>query len=298
MAAPEGTAKNEDQSENLMFDLSNLRNRIRNFIDKQHYDCALFWADKLVSLSDAVEDVFWYAQAMYYTGQYHSAIHLLTSRKLDKTYSACRYLTAKCYYECKEWQEALNILEMADMSFSSIPSVTNSSLNESLQELDANFPIKNYGNSICLLRGKIYEAMDNRSLASDCYREALRLDVYCFEALELLINHHMLTAQEEKDLINSLPLSSQCSPGEADLVRSLYESRMKKYDCPGKVEIPAPLAPLCDNMDVVVSKAERHLYNCNFRTAYKITSRILDMDPYNRQCLPIHIAVLVELKKF
>jgi anaphase-promoting complex subunit 6 len=50
--------------------------------------------------------------------------------------------------------------------------------------------------SINLLRGKIYEAMDNRNLAVECYREALRQDIYCFEAFDLLVNHHMLTAQE------------------------------------------------------------------------------------------------------
>ena len=50
--------------------------------------------------------------------------------------------------------------------------------------------------SINLLRGKSHEAMDNRGLASECFREALRGDVYCFEAFESLVNHHMLTAQE------------------------------------------------------------------------------------------------------
>ena len=55
--------------------------------------------------------------------------------------------------------------------------------------------------SICLLRGKIYDAMDNRPLATSSYKEALKLDVYCFEAFDLLTSHHMLTAQEgEADL--------------------------------------------------------------------------------------------------
>lgn len=52
--------------------------------------------------------------------------------------------------------------------------------------------------SICLLRGKIYDAMDNRPLATSSYKEALKLDVYCFEAFDLLTSHHMLTAQEGK----------------------------------------------------------------------------------------------------
>lgn len=50
--------------------------------------------------------------------------------------------------------------------------------------------------SICLLRGKIYDAMGNRPLATSSYKEALKLDVYCFEAFDLLTSHHMLTAQE------------------------------------------------------------------------------------------------------
>lgn len=43
--------------------------------------------------------------------------------------------------------------------------------------------------------------MDNRPLATSSYKEALKLDVYCFEAFDLLTSHHMLTAQEgEADL--------------------------------------------------------------------------------------------------
>lgn len=38
--------------------------------------------------------------------------------------------------------------------------------------------------------------MDNRPLATSNYKEALKLDVYCFEAFDLLTSHHMLTAQE------------------------------------------------------------------------------------------------------
>ena len=47
--------------------------------------------------------------------------------------------------------------------------------------------------------------MDNRNLAVECYREALRQDVYCFEAFDLLVNHHMLTAQEGKFIDQKFP---------------------------------------------------------------------------------------------
>lgn len=42
------------------------------------------------------------------------------------------------------------------------------------------------------------EAMDNRGLAADCYKQALHLDVYCFEAFDSLIKYQMLTALEGK----------------------------------------------------------------------------------------------------
>ncbi|CAL1530230.1 unnamed protein product [Lymnaea stagnalis] len=297
MATQEGTPKeNESKNVSQPLCLSTLRSRVRAYIDKHQYDSAIFWADKLATLSDAVEDIFWYAQTMYYTGQYHRAIHLITSQKLDKNYAACRYLAAKCHYECKEWQEALNILDLLDMSFTRSTSAMNTSLSESVPDSELTLSIPNCENSICLLRGKIYEAMDNRGLASDYYREALRLDVYCFEAFELLVNHHMLTAKEEHELISSLPFASQCPPEEADIVKELYQSRLKKYDCPGKTDLSPALIPLKNNLDVIVSTAEQHLYNCDFRAAYKITSKVLSKDPYNSHCLPIHIAILVELK--
>lgn len=50
--------------------------------------------------------------------------------------------------------------------------------------------------AIQLLRGRIYEAMDNRSQAVQCYRAALVLDVRCFEAFECLVQHHMMSAAE------------------------------------------------------------------------------------------------------
>jgi anaphase-promoting complex subunit 6 len=38
--------------------------------------------------------------------------------------------------------------------------------------------------------------MDNRGLAADCFKRALQQDVYCFEAFDLLVAHHMMSAEE------------------------------------------------------------------------------------------------------
>lgn len=44
--------------------------------------------------------------------------------------------------------------------------------------------------------GKAYEAIGNYELASDEFRSALMLDVYCHEAFDKVIGHHLLTSAE------------------------------------------------------------------------------------------------------
>uniref|UniRef100_A0A8C2TRX9 Cell division cycle 16 n=1 Tax=Coturnix japonica TaxID=93934 RepID=A0A8C2TRX9_COTJA len=151
--------------------------------------------------------------------------------------------------------------------------------------------------SICLLRGKIYDALDNRTLATYSYKEALKLDVYCFEAFDLLTSHHMLTAQEEKELLESLPLNKQCTEEEQELLHFLFENKLKKYNKPSETLIPESVNGLQENLDVVVSLAERHYYNCDFKMCYKRTSLVMEKDPFHANCLPVHIGTLVELNK-
>lgn len=62
--------------------------------------------------------------------------------------------------------------------------------------------------SILFLKGRVYEAMDNRVLAADCYKQALRCDVHCYEAFEALVQHQMLSSQEGKIPARIVLLSS------------------------------------------------------------------------------------------
>ncbi|KAL4220240.1 anaphase promoting complex subunit cdc16 [Mactra antiquata] len=276
-----------------------MRERVQVYIEKHHYESALFWADKLVTLSNgAVEDVYWFAQALYSTEQYHRAASCILNRNLHKTDMRCRYLAAKCQFACKEYQEALSTLNQIDYSASRPINIRMSfNVNQSFTETEVSTSNKNMESSMNLLRGQIYEAMDNRTVAMECFRSALRQDVYCFEAFDLLVNHHMLSAQEERELLDSLPFSSQCPSEEEDMIRCLYENKLKKYDSPKEVTLPDSLVSLKDNLDISVNLAERYYYNCDFRECYKLTSKILAVDPYNSNCLPLHFAVMVELKE-
>jgi hypothetical protein len=89
-----------------------------------------------------------------------------------------------------------------------------------------NCPDSRDRSGLLLLKGTAHEALDNRDRAADCYREALVLDVYCFEAFDRLTAHCMLTEDEEHRLLNSLQFSQ--SGEDEGLVRYLYSSRVKR----------------------------------------------------------------------
>ena len=60
--------------------------------------------------------------------------------------------------------------------------------------------------------------MDNREQASDIFREALKLDPYCQEALHYLTKHQMLSAEQEQSLLDSIPLEDE----EKEMIHFLY----------------------------------------------------------------------------
>ncbi|EGV97130.1 Cell division cycle protein 16-like [Cricetulus griseus] len=76
-----------------------------------------------------------------------------------------------------------------------------------------------------------------------------------------------------------------------------WEMSQSSYNKPSETVIPGTVDGLQENLDVVVSLAERHYYNCDFKMCYKLTSAVMEKDPFHANCLPVHIGTLVELNK-
>lgn len=49
---------------------------------------------------------------------------------------------------------------------------------------------------MCLLRGRVYSALENQPRAARWLRLALKFDVQCIEALDIIMDHRMLTTLE------------------------------------------------------------------------------------------------------
>lgn len=85
----------------------------------------------------------------------------------------------------------------------------------------------------------------------------------------------------EKELLESLPFAEQCTESETELLRLLYESKLKKYQEPNKEQplITCNVMGICitdklaNNLDMEVTKAERLYYNCDYHQCYTLTEK-------------------------
>ncbi|XP_055523729.1 cell division cycle protein 16 homolog [Wyeomyia smithii] len=413
----DSTADHPAGDSGSLIDIDTYRRIMKSFMDMRRYRTALFWAEKVTALSNnEPKDVYWQAQCMFLLREYHRAAYIIRSRGLDKQNLLCHYLAVECLAEAKEFQEALDVLNSVDCEKLAISvSGTTTSCQDDSSALDG--PVFDEPNksdllgSIYFLKGKILEAMDNRVLAMDCYVQALHKSVYCSEALDALVQHEMLMAWEEKELMQHMPMEQQCSEAETKILKRLYESKLKKYyesiapqtnieqtpvgtmssdllheltekmknsknieniqaaatsslskcfttPLPNKIMSPAnkiledlkntpsyliqsslskassvfgsgggggtsckqdtpyrinrpvsmqsPSAIGIQNcferlegcVDLVVSKAEKFFYNCDYKKCKKIIDEVLKRDPYHKRSLTVQIGCLMEMKDF
>ena len=225
--------------------LAKLRGVARDCLDKHLVDSAVFFADKLVSASDGdADDVYLYCEALF-AGKHHrralTAMRregLLASpnggvvpdareRAPDPAQSLrFRHLAARCLAATKEWDECLAVLGDGESDAAEEAAAAAAAGREGDGEPS---PARvSLASSMCLLRGRAHEALENRPLARDWYKSALLADPFCREALDALVGNHMLTAAEERDLMDALPFAP-----EDEWLRFLYGAAGKKYHEPG-----------------------------------------------------------------
>ncbi|KAI4468097.1 hypothetical protein MML48_2g00018172 [Holotrichia oblita] len=221
-----------DMSSNVKeinIDIDKYRNLVQSYINLHIYDAALYWADKIaVSTNNNPRDVYWLAQCMYLLKQYHRAAHLLRSHNLDKMYVLCNYLTVKCLFDANELNEALRILNTMDLE------VFLQNGSESEFKFFDDTPQNQVQSSVLLLKGKILEAMDNRGLAADCYRQALQSNNILFRCLRSISTASYVNCREDHDIkIEKTPLVNDIMANIEE--NSIFSRLQHSLDLVGKV---------------------------------------------------------------
>lgn len=160
---------------------------------------------------------------------------------------------------------------------------------------------------MCYLRGICYAKQNAFDRAKECYKDAVRIDVQCFEAFDQLMKNSLMSPDEEWVFLESLDFDSistgdsNTSQEAAQFAKMLYTTRLSKYknsaEFNNATETLSTHYNLASNPDLLLSKAELLFTQCRFNQALAITTSILDSDEYNFCIYPLHLACLHELKQ-
>lgn len=253
----------------------------------QHqYKTAEFIGDKVLALTSDPNDAFWLAQVYFSSGNYLRAKHLLTSKPEFEKSVGCRYLAAFCLIKLELWDDALDLIGESNPF-----------------RRDENYQIRNADggikleSSMCYLRGLIYANQNNFEKAKEAYKEAVFVDVKCFEAFNELITNNLMTPSEEWDFVSQL--NYRDADDNDELIKLLYSSRLNKYFNVHKYDEAESILrqeyDLGDNSDILLARADYLYVQCNFDECLAVCEKVLAKDTYNFSILPNYLSCLHEL---
>lgn len=291
-------------------------------------------------MTDSDEDAFWLAQVHFQTGNYTRALGFLSRQDLIARNPSCKYLAGHCYIKQERYDEALDVLgdknpvhllsssdrmrrklQHVDIGNSSSSKRTKNPISrtdridrsEDRDREDINDVRFEAG--MCYLRGLCFAKQNAFERAKNCYKDAVRIDVQCFEAFDQLMKNKLMSPSEEWAFLDSLDFdsistSSTSSSGSvedsasqeaAGFTKMLYTTRLSKYTRPddfmAAIDTLSNGYNMSQNVTILLAKAELLFNNCRFGEACELTSSILEGDPYNFETIPVHVACLYEQRQ-
>ncbi|CAH3928155.1 unnamed protein product [Pieris brassicae] len=215
MAKAESCPRNSVERLNVDF----MRSLVKQYSELGQWTSAFFWADAAAASSGSDvasgDDIWLLASTMLAKGELHRAAHAITSRALHVNHLLCLGVAMRAYITAKEPATALTLL---DECYPALLEPTN--MNQTHNRALA---------GVLVWQAKALALQERRDAAIEALTSALRADVACYEALDLLLEQHALTPSQESDLIESLPINNQLSAAEAALLRVAYRERLLRY---------------------------------------------------------------------
>ncbi|CAI7593809.1 unnamed protein product [Penicillium bialowiezense] len=280
-----------------------LRSWRQDALNRGQHDSAIYIGDKVLALTNSDSDAFWLAQVHFSNNNFTRALALLSRKDLISRSTACRYLAAHSYIKQNQFEQALTVLGEHNPSdlirnnhtrrkiqHQSHVTLRNgkhatprSDRAEEREREDAN-NIR-FEAAMCYLRGLCFAKQNAFDRARDCYKDAVRIDVQCFEAFDQLMKNSLMSPAEELEFLESLDFDSVSSPDPmmaqeaAHFTKMLYTTRLSKYSSPiilsDATETLSTHYNLAENPDILLSRAEALYTQCRFAEALELTSSIL-----------------------
>ena len=162
--------------------------------------------------------------------------------------------------------------------------------------------------AMCALRGRAYDAMENRARATRAYALALRFDPMCYEAYDAVLSGHALSESEEGALVDSLVVNeenawikevyavlSNVRDVESELLR---DSALGEEDASSQPTTSKSASDVLKTSgDVRIARARRLYDRGEFAACYTELRLQYDVEPSRLDGMPLYFATLVELGK-
>ncbi|KAI8875650.1 TPR-like protein [Backusella circina FSU 941] len=251
-------------------------------LNNQLPGAAEFFGEKLVVKTESINDIYCLALAYYQQQHYERALDLLNKKMAVNKSVKCRYLAALCALALENGKDALDYLGAKN------PFAERDMLN--VKTMEGGIKLEAI---MCYARGNAYFLLKDLENARDCYKEALTIDLRCYDALESLVKYNMLEEKAEWEFVMTLPYEKHCGV-DADYFRYLYSLKLKKDILSANKSI-ADSKDLEESVDVKHSRAEALFAQSRYKECLKICKQIREQDRYFKDSIPTYIACLYEL---
>ncbi|EXJ69893.1 anaphase-promoting complex subunit 6 [Cladophialophora psammophila CBS 110553] len=317
-------------------------------LNKGQHDAAIYIGDKVLALTNNDADAFWLAQVHFGHNNFTRALALLLRKDLINRSLSCRYLAAHCYVKQGRYDQALAILgeenpthlitashnarrKLAHINGHSQRNITQRGgkaqrdriefSEERERDRESEKELK-FQAGMCYLRGLCFAKRNAFDRARDCYKDAVRIDVQCFEAFDQLMKNSLMSPSEELAFLEELDFDSiriedqSLAQEAAHFTKLLYTTRLSKYSAPETLANAAETLSthynLASNPDLLLTRAETLYTQCRFHDALAITTSILNSQNspdgsadasssntnaslgHSPRLYPLHLAVLHE----
>ena len=194
---------------------------------------AVFYASILYSKTQALEDAFFYAQALMDTNESKRAVMVLDRVGLLGTEGTvlqrleATLLAGQALCQTNAWQEASQLLEDVCISGESwsksnfLDDDDNAGWEAFSQSISVGLDSIHPVSRLCYWRGRCYDEISHPTRALIYWKRALQIDPKCVQAFDSLLNRNLLTAQETHDLVANLEMNQ-----ESQWLRRIYLARI------------------------------------------------------------------------
>mmetsp|Transcript_5562 Transcript_5562/g.13562 ORF Transcript_5562/g.13562 Transcript_5562/m.13562 type:complete len:582 (+) Transcript_5562:126-1871(+) len=306
------------------------------------HSVAQFLADKCVIFGEALagetgsspldavpvrgptSDILRLARASYNAGEHQRALLLVRRTALDRVDSAARLLVGQCLYALQDFEQALAALGDEEFGRHDAENreplalgdtwARNSGQPDRLEDVNIPGGEGHEGGpeveaALCYMRGASCEEIGSPTRALFWYRESVKTDLYCFQAMQRLADGGMMPGSDLIDFLESLVVHDGSL--RKDWLFRFYEAMAEASRASGSsaasLSISNPekatlaLASLEDewhlaeSVDFMELKARVLYSNRDYEESRQITTVALDKNPFGVQLLLLHLASLFEL---